>query len=271
MLNRTVSLFSILILFLLFTAANVGSASSSKDIRVYSIKAGDYIVTKKVEKTPEEWSEILPPDVFHITRQQGTERAFSGKYWNHKEHGIYKCVGCGQDLFHFPDPRCNPRRLRNHGNIGIAQTVAVVIGHAGDRAQKLSAVAAGISGIAIRKQPADVAAAKRADQDHYMLYDVVGWRGYYGGRVVGISRDIPDRYWYGAKPRLLKAHRGPAAEALIDAVDAAARAYPWHSTYKVFPGPNSNTFTAWIARQVPGLGLELPFSAIGSGYASRDL
>ncbi len=113
-------------------------------------------------------------------------------------------------------------------------------------------------------------AAKRADQDHYVLYDVVGWRGYYGGRVVGISRDIPDRYWYGAKPRLLKQHRGPAAEALIDAVDAAARAYPWHSTYKVFPGPNSNTFTAWIGRQVPELGLDLPFSAIGSGYASRD-
>ena len=80
-----------------------GSASGAKDtdkLRVYSIHAGDYIVTKKVEKTAEEWSKILAPDVFHITRQQGTERAFSGKYWNHKEHGIYKCVACGQDLFH---------------------------------------------------------------------------------------------------------------------------------------------------------------------------
>jgi Protein of unknown function (DUF3750) len=54
---------------------------------------------------------------------------------------------------------------------------------------------------------------------------------------------------------------------LIREVDRAARAYPWPETYTLFPGPNSNTFTAWIARQVPGLCLELPFSAIGSGYA----
>ena len=56
---------------------------------------------------------------------------------------------------------------------------------------------------------------------------------------------------------------------LIDAVDKAARAYPWKATYKVFPGPNSNTFTAWVGRQVPELKLNLPFSAIGSGYASQ--
>jgi len=42
--------------------------------------------------------------------------------------------------------------------------------------------------------------------------------------------------------------------------------YPWKTTYKAFPGPNSNTFTAWIAKQVPELELDLPFSAIGSGY-----
>ncbi len=54
---------------------------------------------------------------------------------------------------------------------------------------------------------------------------------------------------------------------LIDAVDLAARSYPWASEYRVFPGPNSNTFVAWIGRQVPELGLDLPFSAIGSGYA----
>lgn len=109
-------------------------------------------------------------------------------------------------------------------------------------------------------------ATKRTDADYYTVYDVVGWRGYYGRSVVGIERDLPDRYWYGAKPRLLKAHRGATAEALIDAVDAAARAYPWPNTYKAFPGPNSNTFTAWIAQQVPALELTLPFSAIGSGF-----
>lgn len=112
-------------------------------------------------------------------------------------------------------------------------------------------------------------AAKRKDENFYTIYDVVGWRGYYGQPVMGINRDIPDRYWYGAKPQLLKAHLGARAEALIDAVDAVARSYPWKQTYKAFPGPNSNTFTAWVAMQVPELELDLPFSAIGSGYVEQ--
>ena len=57
---------------------------------------------------------------------------------------------------------------------------------------------------------------------------------------------------------------------LIAAVEQAAAAYPWKTTYKVFPGPNSNTFTAWIGKEVPELELDLPFSAIGSGYAYRN-
>ena len=101
------------------------------------------------------------------------------------------------------------------------------------------------------------------------MYDVVGWRGRYGAQVLGITRDVPDRYWYGKRPRLLKEHRGAGVEELIDAVDKAARNYPWKETYKVFPGPNSNTFTAWVARQVPELKLHLPFSAIGSGFATQ--
>jgi hypothetical protein len=109
-------------------------------------------------------------------------------------------------------------------------------------------------------------AAKRKGEDHYTIYDVVGWRGNHGNGVVGIRRDIPDRYWYGSRPRLIKEHRGVQAESLIDAVDAAARLYPWKKSYQVFPGPNSNTFTAWIGRQVPELELELPLSAIGARY-----
>jgi len=112
-------------------------------------------------------------------------------------------------------------------------------------------------------------AAKRKGDEFYTVYDVVGWRGGNGSRVIGIHRDIPDRYWYGAQPKLLKEHRGESAESLIDAVDAAAHLYPWKKTYQVFPGPNSNTFTAWIAQQVPELELELPFSAIGSGYVNQ--
>jgi len=113
-------------------------------------------------------------------------------------------------------------------------------------------------------------AAKRTGESSYRVYDVVGWRGYDGQPVMRVARDFPDRYWFGEKPVILKEHRGVGVDALIDAVDRAARAYPWKTTYRVFPGPNSNTFTGWIARQVPELALDLPLSAIGSGYRSPD-
>jgi len=109
-------------------------------------------------------------------------------------------------------------------------------------------------------------AAKRTGESNYKVYDVVGWRGYSGQSVMRITQDIPDRYWFVEKPRLIKEHRGKEVDDLIDAVDKAAHVYPWKTTYKAFPGPNSNTFTAWIAKHVPELELDLPFSAIGSGY-----
>jgi len=109
-------------------------------------------------------------------------------------------------------------------------------------------------------------AAKRTGEASYTVYDVIGWRGYNGQPVLGITQDVPDRYWYGARPRIIKEHRGIGVDTLIDAVDKAAHDYPWKTTYKAFPGPNSNTFTAWIAQQVPELELDLPFSAIGRGY-----
>jgi hypothetical protein len=109
-------------------------------------------------------------------------------------------------------------------------------------------------------------AAKRTDEESYRVFDVVGWRGHRGQPVLRVQEDIPDRYWYGEKPRLLKEHRGAGVDELIAAVDQAAQAYPWKQTYKAFPGPNSNTFIAWLAKEVPQLELELPFTAIGSGY-----
>ena len=109
-------------------------------------------------------------------------------------------------------------------------------------------------------------AAKRSGEPAYTVYEVIGWRQRHGLSVVRIEQDAPDRFWFGEKPRLLKEFRGKGVDELIVAVDRAAHAYPWPDTYSAFPGPNSNTFTAWVARQVPELGLSLPFSAIGSGY-----
>jgi hypothetical protein len=109
-------------------------------------------------------------------------------------------------------------------------------------------------------------AAKRTGEPSYTVYEVVGWRLYGGLPALRIEKDYPDRYWYGERPRLLKEHRGKGVDELIEKVDRAARAYPWPDTYDAFPGPNSNTFTAWVAKQVPELGLDLPWRAIGSGY-----
>lgn len=109
-------------------------------------------------------------------------------------------------------------------------------------------------------------AAKRTGEPSYTVYEVIGWRQSRGLPVVRIEKDLPDRYWFGERPRLLKEHRGEGADSLIAAVDSTARAYPWPNSYKFFPGPNSNTFTAWVAKRVPALDLRLPFTAIGSGY-----
>lgn len=53
----------------------------------------------KVTKTEEEWKQQLSPEQYYVTRQAGTERAFSGKYWKTKDQGTYNCVCCGAPLF----------------------------------------------------------------------------------------------------------------------------------------------------------------------------
>ncbi|MBS2001781.1 MAG: peptide-methionine (R)-S-oxide reductase MsrB [Cyanobacteria bacterium SZAS LIN-5] len=53
----------------------------------------------KVQKTDEEWKKELTPEQFQIARKKGTERAFTGKYYNCKTAGVYKCVCCGEELF----------------------------------------------------------------------------------------------------------------------------------------------------------------------------
>lgn len=52
-----------------------------------------------MKKSEEEWREILTPEEFYVTRQKGTERAFTGKYWNSHEKGVYNCTCCGEPLF----------------------------------------------------------------------------------------------------------------------------------------------------------------------------
>ena len=57
------------------------------------------IMVDKVVKTDEEWKQVLTPEQFEVARKKGTERAFTGKYWDNHEKGIYRCVCCGNALF----------------------------------------------------------------------------------------------------------------------------------------------------------------------------
>ena len=113
-------------------------------------------------------------------------------------------------------------------------------------------------------------AAKRSGASSYTVYDVVGWRQRWGGPVVRAYQDVPDRLWFGSQPQLLLDKRGEGTDELVDRIEQAVADYPWPYEYRVFPGPNSNTFVAWIGRRVPELELSLPFAAIGSGFAWKD-
>lgn len=57
----------------------------------------------KVNKSDQEWRETLTPEQYHVCRERGTERAFTGQYWDTKEDGVYRCAGCGNPLFSSAD------------------------------------------------------------------------------------------------------------------------------------------------------------------------
>ena len=56
-------------------------------------------MTRKIDKSEAAWREQLTPEQFRVTREKGTERAFSGVYWDNHQKGMYKCICCGMDLF----------------------------------------------------------------------------------------------------------------------------------------------------------------------------
>jgi hypothetical protein len=94
-------------------------------------------------------------------------------------------------------------------------------------------------------------------------YDVVGW-----GNPVRSNGWDPDGRWFGNTPRVLVDVRGDAAKTLIPKVRAAIAAYGYnrYGDYRVWPGPNSNTFTAAVLRAVPELQATLPPDAIGKDF-----
>jgi hypothetical protein len=109
-------------------------------------------------------------------------------------------------------------------------------------------------------------AVKATGADRYTVHQVIGWRARNGGSAVVSGPGVPDRNWYGAKPEIYQDIRGADAQALIPQIQSAVASYPHAHNYVLWPGPNSNSFVAHVARAVPGLAVDLPPTAIGKDY-----
>ncbi|WP_157237592.1 DUF3750 domain-containing protein [Beggiatoa alba] len=116
-------------------------------------------------------------------------------------------------------------------------------------------------------------ACKRQAEKQYKLYQVVGWYKQMNTSVLSMQllpeNDTPDVYWYGQAPQRLVDVRGAGEiDALIDRLDQVVISYPYKNHYRAWFGPNSNTFTAYVARALPELRLDLPSTAMGKDYLS---
>src|SRR5207302_4044061 len=104
-------------------------------------------------------------------------------------------------------------------------------------------------------------AVKPSGARAYTVYEVIDWRLRRSGSAVAIRTRARGARWAGNVPTVLASRRGDGVDALIERIDRAAREYPYAAEYAAWPGPNSNTFTAHIARAVPELGVDLPPTA----------
>ena len=95
---------------------------------------------------------------------------------------------------------------------------------------------------------------------------MIGWGVDRGLSALRVNRAGPDNFWFGSRPRLLVDRRGQGVDELIARVETAIADYPYPTTYRTWPGPNSNTFTAYVGRAVPELRLDLPPTAIGKDF-----
>jgi len=104
---------------------------------------------------------------------------------------------------------------------------------------------------------------KRENARNWTRYDVVGW-----GNPVRTNGWAPDGRWYGNMPTVLADISGPEAATLIPRIEAAVKDYQFANSgdYRLWPGPNSNTFVATVLRAIPELGITMPPNAIGRDY-----
>ncbi|MCL2658037.1 MAG: peptide-methionine (R)-S-oxide reductase MsrB [Betaproteobacteria bacterium] len=98
-------------------------------------------MSRKIEKSEQAWREQLTPEQYHVAREKGTERAFTGEYWNVWDDGTYHCIGCGAELFRSQDKfdagcgwpsfstSCAPQNIETHEDHGFGMLRTEVVCH----------------------------------------------------------------------------------------------------------------------------------------------
>ncbi len=114
-------------------------------------------------------------------------------------------------------------------------------------------------------------AVKPTDAGQWTVYEIIGWRLRWQDTALVISHRAPDGRWFGAEPELYAEKRGAGVDEMIARIDKAAHDYPYAKDYGLWPGPNSNTFTAWLTRAVPELNVDLPATAIGKDFLGERI
>ena len=108
-------------------------------------------------------------------------------------------------------------------------------------------------------------AVKPSGVPDYTVYEVIGWRLRWTDTALVARTRAPDR-WFGSAGELYAEKRGAGVDQLIKRVQTLAAEYPYAKEYTLWPGPTSNTFVAWVTRQIPELKADLPATAIGKDY-----
>ncbi|XGC81432.1 DUF3750 domain-containing protein [Bdellovibrio bacteriovorus] len=112
-------------------------------------------------------------------------------------------------------------------------------------------------------------AVKKKNAVQYDVYEVMGYYARHGMKVVRLTHRQPDQKWFGNEPMLHFDLRGDEAEKMIPHVEKAIESYPYPNSYRIWPGPNSNTFVSHVMRNTPGLYASLPPHAVGKDWIGK--
>lgn len=113
-------------------------------------------------------------------------------------------------------------------------------------------------------------AFKKANQNQYTVLEVVGWRARLGQLVIRKKMDLPDRLWFGNKPILIEEVRDEKAASAIIQIENLVMNYSDKNLYRLWPGPNSNTFISHIIKNTNELTNSLPSNAIGKDWINNQ-